>query len=158
MKLNLGCGDLIFSEFVNCDLYNPKADVRCDVRFLPFKTDSIDEIYALHVIEHFDFKESFGVLLEWKRVLKPNGFLKIETPNLLTTCKAFVEANEQDRVNFYGHLFAVPWISGQIHKFLYTETQLRWTLGRIGFREITTIPALRYIGLEHINLGMVAIK
>ncbi|MEK7549176.1 MAG: methyltransferase domain-containing protein, partial [Patescibacteria group bacterium] len=157
-KLNLGCGDLILKGFINIDLYSDKAQLKCNGKYLPFKDNSIDEIYASHLIEHFDFKEGFDVLKEWLRVLKVEGKLIIETPDLLESAKKFIEANEQERINFYSHFFSEPWIDGQWHKFLYTYTQLKWTLEQVGFRSIEKIPALRYIGREDICLGMKAIK
>ena len=153
-RLNLGCGDMIIPGFINCDLYDEHADVKCDVINLPFEDNSIDEIYASHIIEHFDFQQAFDVLKEWKRVLKTDGVLTVETPDLLGSCKKFVESDEQTRVNMYGHFFARPWVAGQIHKFLYTPTQLRWTLSQAGFIDIKQTPALRYIGCEDINLKM----
>jgi ubiquinone/menaquinone biosynthesis C-methylase UbiE len=158
IKLNLGCGELLIPGFINCDLYNPKADVKCDVKSLPYEDNSVDEIYASHIIEHFDFFEALKVLQEWKRVLKVGGKLVVETPDLLGTCKEFVNASEERRVRLYGQFFATPWIEGQTHKFLYTEAQLRWTLGQLEMKDITRVPALRYIGDEHINLKMTCTK
>ena len=62
MKLNLGCGDLILEGYNNCDLYNPKADTKCDVTKLPFGNESVEEILAQHIIEHFDFHQAFDIL------------------------------------------------------------------------------------------------
>ncbi|MFA6971367.1 MAG: methyltransferase domain-containing protein [Gallionella sp.] len=159
MKLNLGCGDMLLGGFTNIDLYNPKADVRCDVKSLPFEDESVELIYSSHVIEHFHFFEIWDVLLEWKRVLKKGGILEIETPDLLASCKRFVEASEQERIGLlYAHFFSCPWEDGQWHKFLFTESQLRWTLDKLGFKNIERRPALRYIGRENICLKMVAQK
>ena len=159
MKLNLGCGNDILPDFVNCDRYDAACDVCCDAKNLPFKTNSIDEIYASHLIEHFNFFEAFEVLREWKRVLKPGGILRIETPDMEKSCEAFLKATEQQRLRLYYHFFSEPWVSpGQIHKFLYTETQLHWTLQCCGFNSIQTFPAKRYTDVEHVCLGMSAQK
>ncbi len=159
MKLNLGCGDMLLDGFTNCDLYNPKADTKCDVKSLPFPDGSAELIYSSHVIEHFHFHEAFDVLREWKRVLKDGGILEIETPDLLESCKKFITASEEEKHRIlYAHFFSTPWIDGQWHKFLYTEKQLRWTLEQLGFKQIERRPALRYIGREDICLKMVAVK
>lgn len=158
VQLNLGCGDMILPDYINCDLYNDNADIKCDVKILPFKDNSVDKILALHIIEHFDFKEAFDVLKEWNRVLKKNGILMIEIPDFLNCCKEFVNGDEDYRIKLYGNFFAHPWIPGQIHKFLYTENQLRWTLEQCNFYNIVRRKALRYIGNENINLGMEAMK
>ena len=125
---------------------------------MSFDDNFSDEILASHVIEHFDFKEAFDVLKEWKRVLKVGGKLIIETPDLLGTCVKFINSDEQGRVSLYGHFFARPWEPGQTHKFLYTPTQIIWTLNECGYKDIKIVPALRYIGCEDINLKVECIK
>ena len=137
IRLNLGCGDERIPGFINCDLYEDKADMQFDAKAIPFPDNSVDEIRAYHILEHFKFKEAWRVLEEWKRVLKPGGRFVQETPDLLNTCRKFVESDEQVRVMLYGHFFAWPDISpGQVHYFLYTETQLKWTLEQAGFERI----------------------
>ena len=159
VRLNLACGFMTRPGWINCDLYDPHADMKCDVSKLPFEDNYADEIYASHIIEHFHYYEGFDVLREWLRVLKPGGKLIIETPDMFASCKKFVEGTEQDRINLYGHFFAQPWLGpGQVHKMLYTETQLRWTLETCGYTNIRKVPAMRYIGNEDQNLGMEAYR
>jgi len=158
IKYNLGCGDMILDGFVNVDLYNPKAQIKSDVKNLPFEDESGDYIYASHIIEHFDFYEAFAVLKEWKRVLKTGGTLVLETPDLLNLCKRFIDADEETRIGLYPQFYAYPWIDGQQHKFLYTPKQLSWTLSKAGFIDIQQIPAVRYTNIADICLGMRAIK
>lgn len=134
IKLNLGCGDEILDGYINCDMDSAKADMLFDAAKIPFPDNSIDEIRAYHLIEHFPFQKGLAVLREWFRVLKPHGKLVMETPDLLNTCKTFVESNEQERIVLYGHFFAWPDLSiYQTHFFLFTETQMRWSLESTGF-------------------------
>lgn len=143
MKLHLGCGEDYRQGYTNIDLYTKgKVDERVDIRHLPYAAKSIDEILSLHVIEHFDFKEAQLILQDWYNLLKDGGKIILETPDLLNMCKAFYLGNEQDRINLYGHFFSTPWEPGQIHKFLYTETQLAWTLEQRGFKKINRIKPL----------------
>lgn len=73
MKLHLGCGKRYLPGFVHVDqVKHDHVDHVCDVRQLPFEDESVDLIYASHVIEYFDQHEVVGVLKEWRRVLKPN--------------------------------------------------------------------------------------
>jgi predicted SAM-dependent methyltransferase len=158
MKLNLGCGGDLLPGYINCDKYYEKADIICDVNKLPFEDNSVEEIFACHIIEHFDFREAFVVLEEWKRVLKDGGLLIVETPDLLETCRAFINASEDQRIALYGHLFSTPWVSeGLIHKFLYTETQLGGTLKSLGFRDVKRVLA-QSGNNQGINLRMEGIK
>ena len=82
MKLNLGCHNWKLSGFTNVDI-DPerRPDVVADVRSLPFDDESVDEIYAGHIIEHLSIEESALALNEWKRVLKPGGTITITVPD-----------------------------------------------------------------------------
>jgi len=60
----------------------PDAGLRCalaDVRALPFRTSSVDAIYSMGTIEHFD--ETEAAVEEIARVLKPGGRAIIGVPN-----------------------------------------------------------------------------
>jgi GT2 family glycosyltransferase len=169
LMLNLACGHDYGEEYINVDLYAPedaKCDVRYDVQKLPYDDNSIDQIKAFHIIEHFHFFEIQEVLKEWHRVLKPGGVLYLETPDFLETCRSFVEGIphmdiEQWRIMLYGHFFAHAWIPGQTHKFLFTETQLRVNLDWAGFKQVVRVrPASKYVMPEtsHLFLTVRAYK
>lgn len=137
IKLNLGSGGDYIAGFINIDLYAEKADERYDIAKLKYEDNSIDEIRAYHVIEHFDYLHAHDVLKEWYRVLKPNGIIRIETPDFLESCKAFIETDQDGRWNLYGHFFSTAWLSpGLVHKFLYTEFELKKSMSWAGFKNI----------------------
>src|SRR5208283_2288415 len=139
MKLNLGCGDQKLEGYINCDLHQEDADMKFDASKLPFDDNSVDEIAAYHLIEHFNFRQAFDVLREWRRVLKPGGKIILETPDFYNSCKIFVESNDQTKVLLYNHFFAWAWLPGQIHYFLYTEQQLAGTLRECGFENMMRV-------------------
>lgn len=161
LKLHLACGHDYEDDFINIDLYAPedaKCDIRYDVQKLPYDDNSIDQIKAFHIIEHFHFFEIQEVLKEWHRVLKPGAVLYLETPDFLETCRSFVEGSphmdiEQWRILLYGHFFAHAWVPGQTHKFLFTETQLRTNLEWAGFKQVVRVrPASKYVMNETAHL------
>lgn len=95
VRLNLGCGDKVLPGYVNVDVAETRAgkapDVLCDLHALtPFETASVDEVLAVHVVEHFWRWEVVDVLKEWARVLKPGGRMILECPNLLSACEEFL--------------------------------------------------------------------
>ena len=162
VRLHVGCGTEYLDGWINIDKFsdNPKV-LKADAKDLPYVEYFADELKSSHVIEHFSFNEGWGVLTEWWRVLKFGGKLSIETPDLLAVCEDFVKGTEQRRVELYSALFAYPDLPGQAHKFLYTEQQLRWTLEKIGFKDIVRVaPDSKYArsGNHHLCLKLEAIK
>jgi predicted SAM-dependent methyltransferase len=164
VKFNLGCGDDYKQGYVNVDCFNIKnVDETWDIKKIPYPDNSADEILASHVIEHFDANTGISVLKEWYRALKPNGILKIETPDLLGTCQDFVAASENRRIFLYNNFFSMADITpGQAHLFLYTETQLKGCLQNIGFQRIHRVkPWSKYFvnsSDEHLFLAVEAYK
>ncbi len=85
-RLNLGCGDRHWEGFINIDMWDghsdPEPDMVSDIRSMSFPDNTMEEIHAIHVIEHFPRWEVVSVLMEWRRILKPNGLLVLELPCL----------------------------------------------------------------------------
>lgn len=48
-----------------------------------FADNTFDEIYASQVLEHFSHLETWDVLAEWFRVIKPGGYLTLTLPDVL---------------------------------------------------------------------------
>ncbi|MDD3159861.1 MAG: class I SAM-dependent methyltransferase [Candidatus ainarchaeum sp.] len=83
MKLDVGCGQICKPGFIGVDYkkYNDKIKfiVNLNKSKLPFKDNSIEEIYCSHVLEHLDNPmETIG---EFYRVLLKGGKLKIIVPH-----------------------------------------------------------------------------
>ena len=53
--------------------------VRCDAKRLPFAAESFDRIFFLGVIDHLSNRELEQAFSEFKRVLKPGGFVLANT-------------------------------------------------------------------------------
>jgi SAM-dependent methyltransferase len=92
--VNLGCGDSKAcpiekgETWINLDMSaNNNADVVADLEDgLPFKNESVDVLYASHVMEHIHkFPE---LMQECYRVLKPRGLLHIKVPD--AGCRAAI--------------------------------------------------------------------
>ena len=61
-----------------------------------FEDNSVELIYASHVLEHFYYglnNELIHTLKEWYRVLQPGGKLLISVPDLKTLCWLYVNPN-----------------------------------------------------------------
>src|SRR3972149_8638782 len=88
MKLNVGCAESIMEGYINIDLHPEEYPLvrdkilPADIRALPFKNESIDEVYASHIIEHFTYADAVLCLTEWRRVLKTDGKLIVIVPDM----------------------------------------------------------------------------
>ncbi len=84
IKLNLGCYDRKLYGFVNVDI---RSDVEPDVvdnafTLSKFEKNSVDLIYACHMLEHGDYGECESALKRWHEVLKPGGTLRLAVPDM----------------------------------------------------------------------------
>lgn len=78
--LDAGCGSRYYESWIKCKKYigfdlpsNKFAEVKGDVHNLPFKNNSFDTVFALHIF--YTLEDPVKALSEIKRVLKQNGFL-----------------------------------------------------------------------------------
>jgi len=115
MKLHLGCGNKKIPGFINIDSrqeVNP--DLIEDVSSLESITsNSVELIYACHVLEHFNRFKYKEVLKRWFDVLQPNGILRISVPDVekvfehyskfkdLTVLKGFLWGGQTYNENFH---------------------------------------------------------
>ena len=126
MKLHLGCGKRYIEGFTHIDLAKyDHIDFEIPVDKLDiFSNNSIDEIYASHVIEYFDRDKVKIVLEEWYRVLKPGGLLRLAVPNFNSLIKVYEESNDLN--NILGPLYG-KWQIGDesiYHRTVYDKQSL----------------------------------
>lgn len=77
IKLNIGAGDTDLPGFTPIDIQTgTDASGR-----LPYDDNSVDEVYASHVLEHIHHQKTEATLREWLRVLKPGGLMRIAVPD-----------------------------------------------------------------------------
>ena len=74
----------------------PYVDHVCNANDLcQFDDNSVTEIYAAHVLEHFDYNgELMATLREWHRVLEPEGRLMVSVPDLDVLAKLLLSKND----------------------------------------------------------------
>lgn len=133
MKLHLGAGGQRHSGFLNTDIRLLRGeDLVCDARRLPFSNNSIEEIENYHLIEHLPWRQIPSTLLEWYRVLRPQGRLVIECPDFDKAVEQYLAGNERRIYNIYG-LQRWP---GDSHLFGYNFQRLSILLKAQGFIRI----------------------
>lgn len=85
LRLHLGSGINRLPGWVNVDLLVPgrALDLYWDLRRpLPFKDESVDAIFAEHLLEHLPFQVGVALLRECRRLLKPAAIVRVGVPDL----------------------------------------------------------------------------
>ncbi|HEY1252773.1 MAG TPA: methyltransferase domain-containing protein [Thermoanaerobaculia bacterium] len=136
-RLHIGCGQQSIPGWINIDNQGlPGVDQVLDVRHgLPFR--GVAAIYAEHFLEHLSLEEGLAFLHECRRVLAPEGTLRLSTPNLdwvvLTHYHGPALPENQARVDCFRLNRA---FHGWGHQFLYNATTLASALRAAGFERI----------------------
>lgn len=91
-KLNIGCAWTMFHHgWVNTDVIDvsqfagqygyrfAQMDVRNGIANV--NTGTVDLIYSAHMLEHLSYREGLAFLRECRRVIKPDGFMRIIVPD-----------------------------------------------------------------------------
>lgn len=149
----------------------PGIDHVCDAGDLSiFPGNTFRSIYASHVLEHFDYKDSvLAVLMEWHRVLAPGGQIFISVPDMDVICRMIADRDNfvaQDRWNLTRMLLGGHSDCHDYHLTMFNEEILRYFLEKSGFIDICSrkefnifadTSSMRYKG-ELISLNMQATK
>jgi predicted SAM-dependent methyltransferase len=139
LRLHLGCGQSPIPGWVNVDVQAlPGVDRVLDVRKgLPFT--NVAAIFAEHFLEHLDVDEGLACLAECRRVLAPEGILRISTPNLdwvFATHYRYGQWGED--AGAVSDCFQMNRaFHGWGHRFLYNRQTLVAALKSVGFGEVT---------------------
>ena len=124
-KLNIGAGDTVLDGFTPID-----RKLGSEAYPLEFPDNSVEEIRASHILEHFGFEQVPKVLADWSRVLKPGGRMRIAVPDV-DKC-----LEQKD------HAHRLLWLMGgqtdenDYHRSAFTDDALRSQMGQAGLADI----------------------
>ncbi|MCX5806890.1 MAG: methyltransferase domain-containing protein [Proteobacteria bacterium] len=146
--VEVGSGGSPRQGYIHCDIYPaPHVEYICKAWEIPFGHESIDEVYARHVLEHLTYKDALRSLRHWLAVLKVGGRIDINVPDL----EKHIEQLKMDGNSPYVNLpiankdHAMAGIYGwqrndrDIHKWGYSHDSLSLMLRRTGFANIEII-------------------
>jgi predicted SAM-dependent methyltransferase len=111
-KLHIGCGQQPLTGWLNSDYYPTNPDILhldATVRF-PFDDNSFDYVFSEHMIEHITYLDGLKMLKESRRILKPNGKIRISTPNLQFLIDLYSNSKTETQKNY------IQWVSDNIIK------------------------------------------
>ena len=166
VRLNLGCASRLLPDYINIDMDSldeikrryPNIQVPDNIAFLvgdalnlDFDDESVDEVRADALLEHFSFLEEPKFFREAARVLKPGGVLRFSVPDFEDAVRKWLDAeddwkdffrNDDEAIenkhwfgnysysteNRWGYLMASIFGpqngEGQFHKNAYTEKKI----------------------------------
>ena len=105
MKLNIGCGEHRLEGYKGVDITKTgAADIVADIN-KPWKfakDETVDEIYASHIVEHVDSLIHF--FNESHRVLKKGGILKVIAP-YYTSVRCWQDPTHKHAISEHSFLY-----------------------------------------------------
>jgi len=137
IKLHLGCGKRFIPEFTHhIDARKfPHVDYVASVDKLKmFKKNSVDLIYACHLLEHFKRNQTESVLKEWHRVLKPGGILRLAVPDLDQLIRVYQKTKDLKLI--LGPLVGRQDYPENTHYMIFNYKLLSEFLKNVGFKKI----------------------
>lgn len=134
VKLDIGCGKQPKEGWIGVDRLLGGECVPLSIRGESFADNSVDEIYASHVLEHLGHAESRAALREWHRVLKPHGRIRIAVPDIDYILRAYVAGAP---VNVGGYLWGGQIDENDYHKTGFDAGLLTALMNHIGFENVS---------------------
>lgn len=160
MKLYLGCAEPPFhpqhlqalgnpDEWTWVDFYvdHPKVKKWDATKLDEVENNSVEAIYASHLLEHFPHTQIFHILSTWFRKLAPGGKIIINVPDLLWTARQLIKLEQGVALEgYYKTLEGVHGLlsifygsqshEGEYHKAGFTANSLHEHLKNVGFSDI----------------------
>lgn len=137
INLHLGCGMVKHPSFINIDgrAASHIHFVRAIDDLKPFQNQTVDLIYASHCLEHFPFNKIPHVLLEWQRVLKLGGILRLSVPDFDLLLDIYDKNNKELET------IMMPLLGGQdyptnFHMTVFNQQYLTKILKNAGFSTV----------------------
>lgn len=125
LRLNIGAGGIQIPGFTPID-----RKLGSEAFPLPYPDNSVEEIRASHILEHFTFCDAEKAVKEWVRVLKPGGRLRVAVPDVDKAC---AWPDKQERLFF---LMGGQIDADDIHMSAYDAARLESLLHHAGLKWI----------------------
>jgi predicted SAM-dependent methyltransferase len=148
IRLNLGCGHQPKAGYLNVDQRAlPQVDIQADVLKLPVDGNTVKEIYAEHLVEHFTLQQlRQAVLPYWRDCLQTNGVLTLVAPNADAMIRAYAD-QQIDFQQLSTVLMGMQEYDGDFHYALLSPESLSKLLQEAGFQSVEIVEAAKENGL-----------
>lgn len=166
MKLNVGCGGRRLPGYTGVDVVERSAsDIVAPADKIPLPGGAVEEVLAVHVLEHVFVWEAPNLLREWARLLQPGGLLVLELPDIVKCARNIVDGRmkggkDPDQLGMWGAYgdprSKDPWMN---HKWGYAFKTLAPMVAEAGFIKIVEKPTQFHpAGRDHRDFRLEARK
>lgn len=133
IKIHLGCGEKILKNFINIDIVKKNSQVVIDdvSKLDTVEDNSVDLIYACHVLEHFPKAEILDILNLWSNKLNKGGIIRISVPDFDSIVSHYKD--NKDLSSISGLLYGGQRNEYDYHKVIFNFDTLKELLKMSGF-------------------------
>lgn len=152
-RIQLGCGTNPMQGWLNTDYDDRDPEVAfldCTEAF-PLPDGRFDYVFSEHLIEHLDYADGCRMLEECYRILRPEGKIRISTPNfnfLLELCKENKSDLQRKYIQWCAEMWSKVYQPDVVfvvnnffrewkHQFIYSPDVLSDALKKAGFQNPT---------------------
>ena len=144
-RLQVGCGRNRFANWINADVALNSDLIVFLQRRLPFNDNQLEVIYSEHVLEHVPYATGVFFLKEARRVLRPQGVLRVAMPDLDDLVDSY--QNDWQRMD---------WVTWPQFAFIQTRAEMiniafRWWGHQHLYNREELERALKDAGFHHIR-------
>jgi predicted SAM-dependent methyltransferase len=100
----------------------------------------VDEIYAGHVLEHFDWRDGERALGHWVSMLRPGGKISVSVPDYDMLCRTYLAHPTAERLREFNDRYIYSYIQKSPHKYAYNEALLEDVMMRVGLVSLKRMP------------------
>jgi predicted SAM-dependent methyltransferase len=134
LKLNVGSADVCLPGYTNIDRkHGGEAFPLTYNDGTPVADESVDEILASHVLEHFGHNEVGNVVQDWARCLKNGGKLRVAVPDFTWIARAHFK---RDGRPYYAYLLGGQKDADDFHKCAFDRETLSSLLRQCGLHRV----------------------
>jgi len=137
VRLNLGCGHVPLTGFVNVDMRElPGVDIIAPIDDIPVRPGTVSEIFSSHLLEHFPQEELRRSLLPyWTSLLAHGGLFRAVVPDGEAMLAKAADGSYPFH-DFREVLFGSQDYTGDFHYNMFTPDSLSDLLAEAGFSQI----------------------
>ncbi|MBA4416367.1 MAG: hypothetical protein C0392_00425 [Syntrophus sp. (in: bacteria)] len=163
--VEVGSGSSPRQGYIHCDIHSaPHVEYVCKAWEIPFSSESIDEIYARHILEHLTYRDASRSLRHWLSLLKAGGHIDVNVPDIekhieqlkMDGDSPYIDYVVTNRDHAMAGIYGWQQNDRDIHQWGYTFDSLSSLLIETGYLNIRRVADDSVSG--YLNLRIIAEK